>query len=90
MTTTLIVIALVLGGLVLGRSRFVKELNSRCFMPVVYSAATIFFAIRAYYALSSHARTWPNLLLAALFLAGVIDSIRASGIFKRSSRAGLD
>jgi len=84
MTTTMIVIALMLGGFVLSRSRFVKELNSRRFMPVVYGAAVGYFAVRAHGALSSHARAWPHLLLSVMFLAGVIESARVSGIFRKS------
>ena len=84
MTTTMIVIALMLGGFVLSRSRFVKELNSRRFMPAVYGAAVVYFAVRAHGALSSHARAWPHLLLAVMFLAGAIESARVSGIFRKS------
>ncbi|MDD4857053.1 MAG: hypothetical protein PHD74_02995 [Candidatus Krumholzibacteria bacterium] len=84
MTTTIIVIALVLAGLALSRTRVVKELNSRRFMPVIYAAATVYFAVRAFGAASDHARVWPHALLAAMFLGGVVESVRASGIFRRS------
>jgi len=84
MATTLIVIALMLGGFALSRSRFVKELNSRRFMPVVYGAAVVYFGARAHGALSSHARVWPHLLLGIMFLGGVIESARASGVFRKS------
>lgn len=83
MTTTLIVIALVIAGFAASRLRFVKELNSRRFMPVVYAAVTIFFAARAYGAVAHHARVWPNLLLALFFLSGVVESARASWIATR-------
>jgi hypothetical protein len=84
MATTLIVIALMLGGFVLSRSRFVKELNSRRFMPVIYMAAAIYFGARAFGAASSEARVWPHVLLAAMFLGGAVESARASGIFRKS------
>jgi len=84
MPTTLIVIALALAGFLLSRSRFVRELNTRRFMPVIYGAAAIYLGVRAYGAASTHARAWPYVILAALALGGGIDSARGSGIFKRS------
>jgi hypothetical protein len=80
------VIALALGGLVVSRVRVVRELNSRAFMPVVYSAVTVYWAIRAHRALGGHGRAWPYLLLAVLFFAGVIQSVRASGVLKNPGR----
>ena len=84
MGTVFTVVALALGGFVLSRSRFVKELNSRRFMPLVYAAAAIYFGVRARGALSGHTRLWPHLVLAGMFLAGVIESSRASGMFRKS------
>jgi hypothetical protein len=84
MTTTIIVIILVLAGLILSRTRVVKELNSRRFMPVIYMAAAIYFGARAFGAASSEARVWPHVLLAAMFLGGAVESARASGIFRKS------
>jgi hypothetical protein len=84
MTAAIMAIVLVLAGFMLSRSRFVKEINSRRFMPFVYSAATVYFAVRGYGAVSSHVRFWPHLLLAAIFLAGAVSSTRASCLFKRS------
>ena len=84
MPTTLIVIALALAGFLLTRSQFVRELNTRRFMPVVYAAAAVYLGVRAFGAASAHARVWPYAILAALALGGAIDSARGSGIFKRS------
>jgi len=81
MIAALIVIALVLCGL-LSRARFVKNLNSRRFMPVIYAAAAIYFGVRAYGAVSAHALVWPHALVGVIFLAGVIESARVSGIFR--------
>jgi hypothetical protein len=61
----------------------VQQLNSRAFMPVVYTAAIIYFAVRASHALVAHAHAWPHLLLVGLFFAGAVSSVRASGILKR-------
>ena len=83
MTAMLIVIVLVIAGVAASRLRFVKELNSRRFMPVVYAAVTIFFALRAYGAAAQHDRVWPNLLLALLFLCGVVESARTAWIATR-------
>jgi len=82
--TTLIAVLLVLAGLVLSRLRVARELNSKRFMPAVYAVVTVYFAVRAYYAVANHARVWPNVLLALLFLSGVVSSARASGVFKKS------
>ena len=83
MTTTLLAIALVLGGLAISRLRFVQKLNARAFMPVVYAAAIIYSGVRASHAIMAHARAWPHLLLAGLFFAGVVSSVRASGVLKK-------
>jgi hypothetical protein len=83
MTATLIVLVLVIAGLAASRLRFVKGLNSRRFMPLVYAAVTVFFAARAYGAVVQHARVWPDFLLALLFLAGVVESARAAWIATR-------
>ncbi len=80
MITTLIVIVLVIAGLLASRLRFVQQLNSRRFMPVVYALVTVFFAVRAYGAAAQHARVWPNLLLAFLFLIAVVQSARTAWI----------
>ncbi len=83
MTATLIVIALVIAGFAASRLAFVKRLNSRRFMPVVYAAATAFFAVRAYGAATQHAPIWPDLLLVLMFLAGVVESARTAWIATR-------
>ena len=84
MTPTILAAAIVLAGFALSRARLVRELNSKRFMPFVYAAATIYFAVRAWVAASEHARVWPHVILGIMFLAGVIESARASGIFRRS------
>jgi hypothetical protein len=81
---TTIVIALALGGLVVGRTRFVRELNRRSFMPLVYGATAIYWAGRAYTQFGGHGRLWPNLILAAFFAAATVDSARASRISRRT------
>jgi hypothetical protein len=83
MEKTLIVVALFAAGLVLSRSRFARELNSRRFMPVIYAAAAVYLGVRAYEAASAHTKVWPSAILAVLALTGTIDSARASGILKR-------
>ena len=84
MVTALIITALALGGFVLSRTRFMRNLNARRFMAFVYAAAAIYCGVRVYGAVSSEARVWPHALLGALFLAGAIDSARASGIMRKS------
>lgn len=84
MPTTLIVVALALAGLFLSRTRFVRDINARRFMPVIYAAAAVYLGVRAYGAASAHARAWPYVILALLALGGAIDSARTSGLFKRS------
>jgi hypothetical protein len=84
MTIALIIGALALGGFVLSRTRVARELNKQRFMPFVYAAAAIYCGARVYGALSSEGRLWPHAVLGALFLAGAVDSARASGILKRS------
>jgi hypothetical protein len=84
MKTILLVVALAVGGFAVSKLRFVQQLNSRAFMPVVYAGAAIFFAIRAGHALIAHSRAWPHVLLAGLFLAGALSSARASGVLKRT------
>jgi hypothetical protein len=84
MTSALIIAALALGGFVMSRTRVMKELNTHRFMPFVYAAAAIYCGARVYGALSSEARVWPHALLGALFLAGAVDSARASGILRKS------
>jgi hypothetical protein len=84
MTMALIIAACVVGGFVLGRMRLVKELNTRRYMPFVYAAAAIYCGARVYGAFSSEGRVWPHALLGALFLAGAVDSARASGILRKS------
>jgi hypothetical protein len=77
---TLIVIVLVIAGLAASRLRGVQQLNSRRFMPVVYAALTVFFALRAYDASIRHGRIWPDLLLALLSLFAVVQSARLAWI----------
>ncbi|MFA4947437.1 MAG: hypothetical protein WC674_02880 [Candidatus Krumholzibacteriia bacterium] len=84
MAISIIVIVLVVAGFALSRTRFAKELNSRRYMPFVYAAAAIYCGARVYGAVSSEARVWPHALLGVLFLAGVVDSTRASGILRKS------
>jgi hypothetical protein len=84
MTIALIIGALALGGFVLSRTRVARELNKQRFMPFVYAAAAIYCGARVYGALSSEGCLWPHAVLGALFLAGAVDSARASGILKRS------
>jgi hypothetical protein len=84
MATALIIGALVLGGFVLSRTRVARELNARRFMPFVYAAAAIYCGARAYGAVSNGARVWPTALLCVMFLAGAVDSIRASRILRKS------
>ena len=84
MTSALIIGALALGGFALSRMRFVRELNARRYMPFVYAAAAIYCGARVYVAISSESRVWPYALLGALFLAGAVDSARASGILRKS------
>jgi len=84
MSTILVIIALVLAGFVLSRTRVVRELNSRRFMSVGYAAAAVYFGVRAYGAVSGHTRVWPHVILGAMALAGAIDSARASRLFRRS------
>ena len=81
---TLIIAALALGGFVLSRTRVAKELNSRRFMPFIYAAAAIYCGARVYGAVSSETRVWPHALLGALFLAGAVDSTRASRSLRKS------
>jgi hypothetical protein len=83
MKTTLIILVIAIAGFVASRSRFVHELNSRRFMPVLYAAGTAYFGVRTYAAIAGEARVWPSALLGAISLAGAIDSARASGIFRR-------
>ena len=83
MTEILIVVAVAVGGFALSRLRFVRNLNSRPFMPIVYAAVTAYFGIRAGHAFLAHARAWPHVLLAGLFLAGSVSSIRSSGVLKK-------
>lgn len=84
MAIAIIIVALALGGFVLSRTRVVKELNSRRFMPFVYAAAAIYCGARAYGALSNGTRVWPHALLGMIFLTGAVDSVRASGILRKS------
>jgi hypothetical protein len=84
MAMTLIIAALALGGFVLSRTRVAKELNSRRFMPFIYAAAAIYCGARVYGAVSSETRVWPHALLGALFLAGAVDSTRASRSLRKS------
>jgi hypothetical protein len=84
MTIALIIGALALGGFVLSRTRVARELNKQRFMPFVYAAAAIYCGARVYGALSSEGRLWPHAVLGVLFLAGAVDSARASGILKKS------
>ena len=84
MAMTLIIAALALGGFVLSRTRVAKELNSRRFMPFIYAAAAIYCGVRVYGAVSSETRVWPHAVLGVLFLAGAVDSARASGILRKS------
>lgn len=84
MATALIIGALALGGFVLSRMRFMRELSTRRFMPFVYAAAAIYCGVRVYGAVSNEGRVWPHALLGALFLAGAVDSARASGILRKS------
>jgi hypothetical protein len=84
MAITIIAIALVVAGLALSRTRVAKELNSRRFMPFVYAGAAIYCGARVYGAVSSEGRVWPHALLGAIFLAGAVDSARASGILRKS------
>jgi hypothetical protein len=84
MTVSIIVIALVAVGLALSRTQLAREVNSRRFMPFVYAAAAIYCGARAYAAASSEARVWPYALLGVLFLSGVVESARASGLLRRS------
>jgi hypothetical protein len=84
MTTALIIGALALGGFVLSRTRFARELSARRFMPFVYAAAAIYCGARVYGAVSNETRVWPHALLGVIFLAGAVDSARASGILRKS------
>lgn len=84
MIATTIVVALLLGGLALGRTRLMKGLNTKRFMSLVYAAAAVYFAVCAYDAIVGHARVWPHVVLSVIFLAGAIDSARASRVFGRS------
>jgi hypothetical protein len=84
MTTTVIYIAIGLAGFLASRTRFVRELNARRFMPALYAAAAAYFGVRAYEAVSGGTRVWPHVLLGAMSLAGAIDSARVSRIFRRS------
>jgi hypothetical protein len=83
MITTIIVIALAVGGLVLSRTRVARALAEQRFMPFVYAAAAIYCGARVYGGVSNGARIWPHALLGALFLAGAVESARASGLLKR-------
>jgi hypothetical protein len=84
MTTTIIAIALVAAGFVLSRTRIARELNSQRFMPFVYAAAAVYCGARVYGAVANETRVWPHALLGVIFLAGAVDSTRASGILRRS------
>ncbi len=84
MATTIIVIGLVVAGFALSRTQFAREVNSRRFMPFVYAAAAIYCGARVYGAVAGETRVWPHALLGALFLAGAVESARASGILRRS------
>ena len=84
MTITIIVISLVVAGFALSRTRVAKVLNSRRFTPCIYATAATYCGARVYGAVSSETRVWPHALLGALFLAGVVDSARASGILRKS------
>jgi hypothetical protein len=53
-------------------------------MPFVYAAAAIYCGARVYGAVSNESRVWPHAVLGVLFLAGAVDSTRASGILKKS------
>jgi hypothetical protein len=84
MTTTIIVIVLVVAGFALSRTRLAKDLNSRRFMPFVYAAAAIYCGAQVYGAVKSEARVWPYALLGIIFLTGAVDSVRSSGILRKS------
>ena len=83
MIATTIAVALLLGGLALSRARFMRGLNAKRFMSLVYAAAAVYFAVSAYEAVIGHTRVWPHVVLCLIFLAGAIDSARASGLFRR-------
>jgi hypothetical protein len=84
MIATTIAVALLLGGLALSRARFMRALGTKRFMSLVYAAAAVYFAVSAYEAVVGHARVWPHVVLSVIFLAGAIDSARASRVFGRS------
>ncbi|MGD1049042.1 MAG: hypothetical protein ABR899_09885 [Candidatus Krumholzibacteriaceae bacterium] len=84
MIATTIVVALLLGGLALSRAPFMRGLKTKRFMSFVYAAAAVYFAVLAYEAVEGHTRVWPHVVLGVIFLAGAIDSARASGVPGRS------
>ncbi len=84
MTTTIIVIAIALAAFLASRTKVVRGLNARRFMPFLYAAAAAYFGYRVYAGVAAETRVWPHVLLCALFLAGAIDSTKASGILGKS------